>query len=367
MVYSFLLWLVAAATTVYFAFMYDSPAILLIAFLEVVYLDFSVVAVLFRKFTVRGELSVPIEISEVGKENLVKVIVTNKSRLALRRAKVRLAVKDTISGHVERSWMKLPILFHGEQNFVRNVAFPGAGNYEITLEKIRVYDPTGLMFGTVRVRSTASVLVMPVLHDVSVHLTGAVKMFYGESDVYDQHSPGYDRTELFRVREYQKGDRLQNVHWKLTAKQDELMVKDGSLPLSCPIVLVLKAFPRKKREQKAHVVSYLEAAASLSYSLVEAKCPHFVVWYDESEKDIVRLRVDDDESLFYFIGVLMRIKWARPAEDVSDWYREKYRMEHYVWMLSLEDDLTLKKGDDVLAKLAQTDINEALSQLELLL
>ena len=93
MVYSFLLWLVAAATTVYFAFMYDSPAIMLIAFLEVIYLEISMVAVLFRKFTVRGELNVPIEISEVGKENLVKVIVTNKSRFALRISLISSSIR----------------------------------------------------------------------------------------------------------------------------------------------------------------------------------------------------------------------------------------------------------------------------------
>jgi len=363
--YSFVLWLAAVAATLYGAFMYESAAIMLIAILEVVYLGLSAAAVAFRKRTVRGGLSVPIEISDAGKETLVKVIVTNKSRFSLHRAKVQIAVKDTLNGCVERSWMKLPIVLSGEQSFVRNVAFAGAGNYEITLEKLRVYDLTGLMFGSVHVNSTTSVLVMPKLHDVPVHLSGAVKLFYGESDNYDQHSAGYDRTELFGVREYQRGDRLQNVHWKLTAKQEVLMVKEGSLPQSCPVVLVLKAFPGKAREQKMHAVSYLEVAASLSYSLAEAQCPHFVVWYDDSEKDIQRLRVDDDESLFYFISVLMRIKWAKPETDVSDWYREKYRMERYVWMLSLEDDLTLKKGDEILAELAQSDIDEALSRLEL--
>ena len=324
------MWFVAAVATVYLAIMYASPALMLLAFLEAVYLVISVAAVIVRKRTVRAELRVPIETDETGKEILVKVIVTNRSRFSLRRAKVRIAVKDTISGHLERSWMKLPVIHRGEQSFTRQMLSPGAGNYEIMLEKLRVYDPVRLMYGNARVKSTGSVLVMPALHTVPVRLTGAVKMFYSEADVYDPHSPGQDRTELFRVREYQKGDRLQSIHWKLTAKQEAWMVKDGSLPLSCPVVLVLKAFPKKKKERKAYVVSYLEAAASLSYSLVEAKCPHFVAWYDVGEQDIRRLRVDDDESLFYFISVLMGIKWARPELDAGDLYREKYRLEHYV-------------------------------------
>lgn len=365
MVYSFWIWLAAEVFTVYYAIMYYSSALMLLAFLEAVFLLFSVGMYAFRKRTVRGELRVPVETVEAGKEVLVKIIVTNRSRFPLRRAKVRIAVKDTLSGCVERSWMKIPAVFWGEQSFVRNMLPPGTGNYEVTLETIRAYDPMGLLFGDIPLQSTKSVLVMPQLYEVPVCLTGAVKMFYSEADVYDQHSPGPDRTELFRVREYQKGDRLQSVHWKLTAKQDELMVKDGSQPLSCPIVLALKAVPGKKKRQQ--IVSYLETAASLSYSLVEAKCPHYVVWYDENEKDIQRIRVDDEESLFYFISILMRIRWAKPEMDVGDWYREKYRREYYVWMLSLEDDLTLKKRDEVIGELAGMDAGEALSRIELLL
>ena len=40
---------------------------------------------------------------------------------------------------------------------------------------------------------------------------------------------GYDPSELFDVREFQNGDRLQSVHWKLSARTDELMVKELSL------------------------------------------------------------------------------------------------------------------------------------------
>ena len=98
---------------------------------------------------------------------------------------------------------------------------------------------TGLLFFHVKCKSTGKIQILPELYEVPVFLTSATKNFYGESDLYDEQRSGYDKNEIFGIRTYQKGDRLQNVHWKLSAKQDELMVKEESLPKSCPVVLFL--------------------------------------------------------------------------------------------------------------------------------
>ena len=36
---------------------------------------------------------------------------------------------------------------------------------------------------------------------------------------------GYDFSEVTGIREYIPGDKLQNIHWKLSAKKDILMVR----------------------------------------------------------------------------------------------------------------------------------------------
>lgn len=365
--YSFVILFVLTIVMVYFAIMYENVAIMLIAYLQVALFVAGLIGALLRKRMLKARLNVPVGVSEIGKENLVKVTVTNLSVIPVVRMKALLRVEDTLSGNVNQEWVKLSEVLRGESSFMRSVILPAAGNYEITLEKLRVYDRTGLLYSDVRVNSSGRIQVLPELHSMPVRLTMAVKNFYGESDVYDEHTPGHDKSEMLRVRSYQAGDRLENVHWKLTAKQDELMVKEGSLPKSCPVVLVMNVHPQPHSRRIKNAISYIEAVASISFSLMDAGCPHYVVWYDDEMKDVNRLCVEDEESLFYFISVLMGIRWELPGEDMVERYREKHRLEPFVWALSLDENLVLKKGDSVLTQLSDEDLKHALSQVELLL
>ena len=63
----------------------------------------------------------------------------------------------------------------------------------------------------------------------------------------------------------------------------------------------------------------------------------------------------------------MDIEWTQPKEDIILRYREKYKREPYVWGISLDETLVLKKDDEVLAQLSEKDIVQSLSQVELVL
>lgn len=359
--------LVIIGMTLYFSFMYESPAIMLLAAMEAAFFVLSVVCLLYYRVTIYATLDVPIDISEPGKENLVQIKIDNKSGMRIARMEARLIVKDGIRRKKGKYDMRLSDIPKGESCMIRNVIFSRAGKYTIALKKIRIYDRTGLLFLTIRPWKIRYVNVAPPYYDVPVQLTMATKNFYGEADVYDEKLPGYDNSETFQVRTYQKGDRLQNVHWKLTAKQDELMVKENALPNCCPVILFLDYNPKGWGRRCHNVLPYIEAAASLSFSMMDAGCPHYVAWYDGVQKDVVRIRVDNEESMFRFLGMLMRIEWEKSKEELKQRYKEKYSREPYVFALSLNQKLILKKEDEVLAKLSPKKMEKSLAHTELLL
>lgn len=364
---SFLVLAGSILLTGYFAMMYESAELMLLVYLQAALFVLSFFTVIFRKCTIRGSLDVPVGIAEPDKENLVKLVITNKGFLPMARLEALVTVEDECTGRRTKEWMKTGTVLRGETVFVRSVAFSGTGTYKVRLKKLKVYDFTGLFSGKVRAKAERKVQVMPRLHQIPVRLSLSVRNFFGEAEAYDDMFPGHDNSELFDVREYRKGDRLQNIHWKLTAKQDELMVKEHSQPKACPVVLFLDVHSTKRMKRKERMLPYLEAAAALVFSLVDAECPHYVVWFDKALQDIVRLRVDDEELLFYFLNLLMDIEWTQPKEDIILRYREKYKREPYVWGISLDETLVLKKDDEVLAQLSEKDIVQSLSQVELVL
>lgn len=349
--------------TLYVAFMYHSTAMMLLFYVEAALFVVAFFSMIFRCFKIRGYIEVPVGIAEKGRESLVKLVITNHCLLPVNRLQALVVVKDVMRGRKRRYRMSLPAVPRGESEYIRSVSFSGTGNYEIFLRKMKIYDITGVLSWHIRIRKQGAVQVMPELHDVPVRLTQATKNFYGEADVYDENQPGYDKSELFQVREYRSGDRLQNVHWKLTAKQDELIVKEYSLPKACPVILFLSYRPGKKKQ----LLYFLEIVASLSFSMMDAGCPHYIVWYDGAASDVMRIRVDDEESLFYMIGVLMRVHWVRCREDIRQRYRDKYRQEPYVWALTLDEKLQLYKEKELLTKYSGRKLSSSLGQMELLL
>ncbi len=352
--------------TLYLAFMYYNATIMLLAYLEAALFVVSFFTCLWRRRNLRAELGVPVGIAENGRETLVKLDITNRGRTVVTKVKAVLVVKDILRNKIRKYRMTLPGVLPGKNEFIRSVRLYGTGNYEILLKRLIIYDITGLLFLKFRMKQSGRIQIMPQLHDVPVRLTLATKNFYGESDVYDEHSPGHDTTELFQVREYRFGDRIQNVHWKLTAKQEELMVKEHSLPKSCPVILILDVKSAGGRKKKK-LLSFIEAAASLSYSMMDAGCPHYIVWYDGVEKDVVRIRIDDEESLFCFIGLLMKAGFGKTKEDLLERYKERYRTEPYVWALSLNEKLVLKKNGELLTQYTEKNLEKTLSGAEIIL
>lgn len=351
----------------YFAMTYESPEFMLLVYLQAALFVLSGFTVLYRKFTITGEFDIPVGIAEPDRDNLVKLQITNKGLLPMTRLKALLEVEDVGSGTVTKRWMQVSSVWKGKTNFVCTMAFGGAGTYLVRLKKLKVYDFTGLFYAKVPASGEKKIQVMPRIYTIPIQLSPMVRNFFGESEVYDDYEPGYDNSELFDVREYQEGDGLRKIHWKLSAKKGELLVKEFALPKACPIVLFLDFHPTGKIKKQEQMIPYLEGVASLVYSLFDVKCPHYVVWYDEKRQDVVRHRIDEEESLFFFLGTLMEIAWAQPTESLQFEYLERYKREPYIWALSLDENLVLKKGDEVLAQFSEADMERSLRQTALML
>lgn len=364
---SYIEWIVLILITSYLAFWYESVALMLLVFLEIIYIIFAHFYILYRKNNISANIYVPVRFSETGRENLVRIKITNSGVLSISGSKVLISVRNVISGEEKKTWMKLGKSHDVETVFDRNLVLEYAGNYEISLLKIKLYDLTGMFYQVMKLESKCKLQIMPRLHSIYVKIGLATRNFYGETEVYDDNKPGRDNSQIFQVREYQRGDRLQNVHWKITAKQDELMVKENSLPKCCPVILCLDYFIPKHGRNTKKAIKFMEIAASLSFSMMDAGCSHFVVVYDEKENDIVRIRVDDEEGVYFLMGVLLNVKWPNKKKNVAERYNEKYKSENYVWMLQLDEKLTLKKGEETLISLSEENVGEQLKELELVL
>jgi len=78
----------------------------------------------------------------------------------------------------------------------------------------------------------------------------------GGSGTQQNWQKGHDG-DINRIRDYQGGEPLKSIHWKLSARHDHLKVKDLSAVTRKPVILNLAELPGASLEQRLRYASYL--------------------------------------------------------------------------------------------------------------
>jgi uncharacterized protein (DUF58 family) len=78
----------------------------------------------------------------------------------------------------------------------------------------------------------------------------------GSSGSQQSWQKGYEG-DINRIADYQGGEPLKSIHWKLSARHDRLKVKELSAATRKPVVLDLMALPGPNLEQRLQQATYL--------------------------------------------------------------------------------------------------------------
>ena len=346
----------------YLGILYTNQVILTIGYALMILLVISLLELIYRLFTTKCYIDVPISMSEDGRPVNAVVKIRNESILPAGRVEVKIESKNVFRKKGMVQWVSISKVPRGEKKHGVSLVIKGAGCHDICVTQMKIYSVFGMFYLTRKCKDFSSVLILPNIHALNVQVTEGVRNFLGDADVYDEFRPGHDSGETFEIRAYREKDKLQSIHWKLSAKMDELMVKENSLPRACAVVIMLEFRPGQKQDASA----YLELAASLSFGLMEEKCPHFVAWYSAKKEGIQRIRVDDEESFYLFLNAYLRE--VIPAEkDIRQEYRKDYKNEWYLHDITLNEKLELYKNGEFFTRLEEKKIKDECEKLELLL
>ena len=110
------------------------------------------------------------------------------------------------------------------------------GRVECAVESVQLFDPFRLFSRTVACSAQRRFTVMPGLHDVLLRDVYAASPL-SDTTVFSPYAKGTDLSEVFGLREYEAGDELKRIHWKLSEKLDQMIVRDASLPLDNALLL----------------------------------------------------------------------------------------------------------------------------------
>lgn len=313
----------------------------------------------------------PISVAEKEERIALGIEIENRSWIPVAQVQAKIQIQNLFYMPAEE--IKLQGMADGRKikqkkgktRLTVEVDSSSCGPIRVALQEVWVYDLFRMFKKKIPVSGEERLVVMPELYRAPVLLTERTRDFLVESEEYDKKKSGDDPAEVFQIREYRGGDRLQSVHWKLSARTEELMVKEYSLPVGCAVLFFLDMEYRPE-EMYGWLDEFLEAALAISQGLLEVGADHFVVWYDKNTRDIKRLKMQEKEDVYILIEQLFYAGPYAETVHLEELYGEKYRGEIWHTYLKLYLDMKLETKEKLLMELKGT-AREVLENGELMI
>ena len=358
---SLLVTVALGAICFYIGILYQNPQIITCGIAIIFMLLLSILEVLYRRATMKYKLEIPLAMVERDQPAEIRIRVKNQGIMASGKLKATLVICPSGANRGKKSRFVVEHGYKGEESYGFMVRFGAAGYHKVGLSKVRIYSLTRMVSMNVPLKEENSITIMPSLRLIGTRISEHVRNFTGEADVFDDIRPGHDTSETLEIRPYREKDKMQSVHWKLSAKSEDLMVRETSLPIACSVVLLLDMNQLKRTS------AFLELMAAVSFSLLDAKVPHYVAWYSKNRGDLLRARIDDEESFYMFLATVLPEIAPTKDRDIREEYKQKYRSEYYLYELVVTPQLEIYKNKELLVQMEPKQMDDGCKKLEILL
>lgn len=352
MIKQIVLYLAVTFLTWYCYFFYDSRIVAMLLAAEVIYLPIAFVVLAHLKKCVQVSLGRVIPLAEKKKEIPVEIYVKNKSRILNSYVKILLETENSATG--EKETFAISCSVKAGKTYTKQLMLKAnqSGIIFLSIENYWIFDVLCIFKAKRKSKERQQIAILPESHLLMVDVTRKTREFLAEAEEYSDRESGDDPSEIYQIREYREGDSIHDVHWKLTAKADELRVKEYGRPLGCVVLVWLNLEKTNKKTQYVSSV-ILEAAASLSLSLLEMGCVHMVAWYEPENQQIQKKRVRKEAHIYELLNRLLYTKTY--TEDVKQQYEDAFRGYQFSTIMEIRTDGSILVNGEEKAKLSLKD------------
>lgn len=203
------------------------------------------------------------------------------------------------------------------------------GCLRVNLKNIVISDMLGIFKREIKTEKEIKIYSMPTLQKTQINQE-SIDRYDMESFRYSQYKKGSDSSETFGISQYRQGDSVKAIHWKLSAKTGDLMIRDYSFPVDNRIMILAD-----KKEYEGLSLSSeeksksTEFALSLSKTISEKGIEHSFGWYDSNRGKFIVKSVKQLQNLEFIIPEFLEAPFYKEEEDVINKFIESDFEKNY--------------------------------------
>lgn len=261
---------------------FQQPFLLMLLFLLIILPCLSIW--FFHLAVSKLDIHVYSEVPSVENGNTVPVVFECKSNsfFPLFACIFEFTLQNFYKPNNRKHNLSLPILPKRTNKIQVPVETAYCGMLSLETKALYVTDYLHFLTKEIPLNLKVQVPVLPATTNITLPSTAPVTD--GMEEFTESDNKGNLSSDIKEIREYRPGDRLQRIHWKLSAKLDDLLVKEMAHTTVLSLVvlpecnrdkiqdtaIVLRSVMEQlwKREERFEVCLYNAAACEFSYFLI---------------------------------------------------------------------------------------------------
>ena len=247
-----------------------------------------------------------------GEPAKIGISMKNGSRLPIFRTSVDVSIKNLLT---EESDHFKPSFAAGrgksvEADFLLNEKHYGCVSFRA--DNVRISDPLGIFSKAPRSlklegnKGLGTISFLPNAYEMALKPED-LSTYDMESYKYSQVKKGNDPLETFDLKTYEYGDNIKAIHWKLSSKVGDIVIREHGLPIENRVMLIVdKRIPDEDIGFNLNRMDLMtELATSVSYTLFKQEIYHTVGWYDYINDEFKVCKVDSEDNFWLAVQGLI--------------------------------------------------------------
>ncbi|SEP66546.1 Uncharacterized conserved protein, DUF58 family, contains vWF domain [Lachnospiraceae bacterium RM5] len=300
---------------------------------------------LTKKSIDKLNISLDLDKSNIGKNTPVKVTfcVENKSFVPVENIRVSYEIKNCFYGNKQGYEINLIAIPFKKKKLEFNFDSIYCGRVEISVKKVMVYDIFSLFGFEKNVNLIKDVAVCPYVIKKTENIPLSDS---GRSDEEELSSiKGDDVSQISQIRDYIPGDKLQNIHWKLSAKKEEIQVKEYSMPYSDDVVLLINSYVNKDEPKVFDEV--IEKTYGIALDLIDQGRRFYFTWFDNKEMVFKKKEVNNRDELMEAILDFFYVNTSEVLKNDYEIYSKEMDGKGEIVLFVSDDKVKNDEGETI--------------------
>ena len=312
------------AITLFCAIFYGHTFFVLLTALELCLPAFSYVLSKYCFGRLEPTLDFKPLVTDKGETAYLTLRIKNTSQIPFASAMVTLSFHSAFYGGMQEENHILSLRSRFDNPLTFPIILTKSGLYEASLSKFQGYDYLHLFHFKKDLDLHAQIRVFPNTQPIEERHEALYSEGFDEFE--ESTKSGNVSSNVTDIREYQPGDRLQKIHWKLSTKIDKLMVKENESTSTNEFFLLMELFQPKEEdcgedEELWNALDHsLDEAWALSLELIQAGEIFTFAIYSLTLEDFIMTTIRSREDLENALTEC----YYQPSYDVEDLGMEIY-------------------------------------------